>query len=179
MASFTNHPKLTDRFSQALTFAFNAHQKQIRKQGNIPYISHLMAVSSLVLEAGGNENEAITALLHDALEDAGIEAAEIQKRFGSWVATTVISLSEDKGIPASERKAEYIKSIEFAPLHRDSVQLISCADKYHNLRGYNAHRRLWSQETAHFYARLMPIYHACERIPEKWIVEMYEILKVL
>jgi (p)ppGpp synthase/HD superfamily hydrolase len=62
-------PKLTHRFEQALVYAHRLHHKQTRKGGNVPYISHLLSVAALVLEDGGDENEAIAALLHDAVED--------------------------------------------------------------------------------------------------------------
>lgn len=70
MAKFTDSPLLTARYTQAVNLILDRHSKQIRK-GHIecPYISHLFTVSSLVLEAGGNEDEAIAALLHDAVED--------------------------------------------------------------------------------------------------------------
>ena len=67
-------PRLTDRYTQALAYAAEVHADQTRKgDAGIPYISHLLAASSLVLEAGGDEDEAIAALLHDAAEDQGGE----------------------------------------------------------------------------------------------------------
>ena len=62
---------LTTRFEEALTFASRLHASQARKDTTIPYISHLLAVASLVMENGASEDEAIAALLHDAVEDQG------------------------------------------------------------------------------------------------------------
>ena len=63
--------KLTERFERALVYATQLHSQQIRKGSGVPYISHLLSVAALVLEDGGNEDEAIAALLHDAIEDQG------------------------------------------------------------------------------------------------------------
>ncbi|HEY9812232.1 MAG TPA: HD domain-containing protein, partial [Candidatus Sericytochromatia bacterium] len=62
---------LSNRFIEAVAFANELHANQKRKGSDIPYIAHLLAVSSIVLEHGGNEDEAIAALLHDAIEDQG------------------------------------------------------------------------------------------------------------
>ena len=62
-------PFLTWRFDVALQFASGLHHDQARKGGSVPYIAHLMGVCALVLEAGGDEDQAIAALLHDSVED--------------------------------------------------------------------------------------------------------------
>lgn len=62
---------LTSRFENALVYAFRLHVTQTRKGKRIPYLAHLMSVASLVLENGGDEDMAIAALLHDAVEDQG------------------------------------------------------------------------------------------------------------
>src|SRR3954451_16171845 len=72
--SFTNTPLLTERFDRALAYASEHHRRQLRKGTEIPYVSHLLAVTAIVLEMGGNEDEAIGALLHDVVEDAGPRA---------------------------------------------------------------------------------------------------------
>src|SRR5215467_3093305 len=83
--------KLTSRFDEALLFAVRQHQSQFRKGTRIPYVAHLLSVAALVLEDGGDEDEAIAALLHDAVEDQGGAAmrAEIAGRFGERIATIV------------------------------------------------------------------------------------------
>ena len=60
---------LTERFNEAFLFAHRLHQHQRRKGTEIPYISHLMAVTALVTEHGGIEDQAVAALLHDAADD--------------------------------------------------------------------------------------------------------------
>lgn len=173
MASFTNTPKLSDRFAKALQFAAEAHNFQIRKQGEIPYISHLMSVSALVLEAGGNEDEAVAALLHDYIEDidnTSDASNYIEHHFGFIVLLMVGRLSANS-------HEEYVSNISMAT---ESVKLISCADKLHNLRGYGTTgRSLWSEKQAQFYAQLMPIYEGCDRIPRHWINEMKLLLRFL
>ena len=80
--------KLSERFTDALTFATQLHANQTRKGGGVPYISHLLGVASIALEYGANEDEAIAALLHDAIEDQGGAATreEIRHRFGDVAA---------------------------------------------------------------------------------------------
>ena len=62
-------PVVGKRFRDALVWAAELHEAQRRKGGNIPYVAHLIGVASIVLEHGGDEDQAIGALLHDALED--------------------------------------------------------------------------------------------------------------
>ena len=82
---------LSQRFEDALVYAARLHAKQIRKGTTIPYVSHLLSVASIVLEHGGNEVEAIAALLHDAIEDQGGAETreEIRRRFGDAVVSIV------------------------------------------------------------------------------------------
>ncbi|MEM6639960.1 MAG: HD domain-containing protein [Pseudomonadota bacterium] len=127
---------LSQRFEDALVFAARLHAKQTRKGGNIPYISHLLGVTSLVLEAGGSEDEAIAALLHDGPEDQGGEKTltDIRHRFGNEVAEIVAACSDtfdDPKPPWKARKEAYLEKLEFAT---ESVLLVSCADKLHNAR---------------------------------------------
>src|ERR1700678_3297225 len=87
---------LTWRFDTALQFASGLHHEQTRKGGSIPYIAHLMSVCALVLEAGGDEDQATAALLHDAVEDRGGRSTldTIRQMFGDRVANTVESCSD-------------------------------------------------------------------------------------
>ena len=86
----------TPRFEEALALAASLHRTQIRKASSVPYIAHLLGVASLVIESGGGEDEAIAALLHDAVEDQGGAAtdAEIRRRFGNFVADIVLGCSD-------------------------------------------------------------------------------------
>jgi (p)ppGpp synthase/HD superfamily hydrolase len=171
MAKFTDTPILTDRFSQALVFASQAHSHQVRK-GNreVPYVSHLLAVASLVLESGGDEDEAIAALLHDAIEDIQIHPALIDQKFGCFVLGFVQELTEDKSLPKPERKAAYVKSILSMS---ESALRISIADKLHNIRCYSINPQLWGQEQHEFYGALLDNYEQRElEGVEEQLVEM-------
>lgn len=132
-------PFLTRRFDLALHFASSLHHSQFRKGTNVPYIAHLMSVAALVLEAGGDEDQAIAALLHDAVEDQGGPPTlkTIRKLFGDRVADTVKecsdSESEDPGNkkPWHERKRTYLAHlVDASP---DALR-VSIADKLHNAR---------------------------------------------
>ncbi len=127
---------LSSRYEAALVMASQLHASQKRKGTSIPYISHLLAVSSLVLEHGGSEDQAIAALLHDAVEDQGglPTLVKIRDHFGDVVAEIVDHCTDAYEEPKPEwriRKEEYIASIAKKPL--DAV-LVSCADKLHNAR---------------------------------------------
>lgn len=127
---------LTKRFEDALHYAINVHANQKRKGTEIPYVSHLISVASIVLEHEGTENEAIAALLHDAAEDQGGQKRldEIRLQFGAETADIVQGCSETMVRPKPEwkvRKDGYIAHIADAP---KSVQFVSAADKLDNVR---------------------------------------------
>src|SRR5262245_40297481 len=107
---------LTEKFDDAFNFAHKLHREQRRKGTQIPYISHLMAVSALVIEHGGGEDQAIAALLHDAVEDQGGEATlvEIRLAFGDNVAAIVADCTDawvEPKPPWRERKEAYIVAL--------------------------------------------------------------------
>ena len=127
---------LSQRFIDALTFATTLHANQIRKGSGVPYISHLLGVTSIALEHGANEDEAIAALLHDAIEDQGGAATreEIRRRFGDTVTEIVNGCTDADTTPKppwQQRKEAYIAHI---PTASTSVRLVSAADKLHNAR---------------------------------------------
>lgn len=135
---------MTDRFALALTYAESLHREQRRKTSGCPYIAHLMGVSSLVMEAGGSEDECIAALLHDAVEDQGgaETAAEIRRRFGPVVARIVAGCTEDKR-PSQSWRARKEAAVRDVPECSSSVLLVLSADKLHNVRSLLAeHRRV-------------------------------------
>lgn len=128
--------KLSPRFDEALTFASRFHADQVRKGTGVPYISHLLAVASLVIEHGADEDEAIAALLHDAVEDqGGAEVREqIRARFGERVAEIVDGCSDADVIPKPpwrQRKEAHLAHLREAS---PSVRLVVAADKLHNAR---------------------------------------------
>ena len=130
---------LTDRFERAVLYAIDLHRSQVRKGASIPYVTHLFAVCSLVLEDAGSEDEAIAALLHDGPEDqGGVDVLdEIRSRFGADVAALVEGLSDAMPVPGEEkapwreRKETYLRHLTEAPA---SVLRVSLADKLHNAR---------------------------------------------
>lgn len=129
-------PKLGPRFMRAFQFAAAKHARQTRKASAIPYIAHLMGVASLVLEAGGDEDLAIAALLHDVVEDCGGVAMlkEVRRRFGKHVAEMVDGCTDAYTVPKPpwrERKESYIRR-----LRKESAgtRLVSAADKLNNVR---------------------------------------------
>jgi (p)ppGpp synthase/HD superfamily hydrolase len=128
-------PALWTRLTDAAAYAFDVHAEQCRKGTTIPYIAHLMSVAALVLEHGGDEDQAIAGLLHDAIEDVGAEQeALINDRFGPRVASIVRACSDTDIIPKppwQERKEAYIEHLEHAD---DDVLLVSACDKLHNAR---------------------------------------------
>jgi (p)ppGpp synthase/HD superfamily hydrolase len=127
---------LGPRFLRAFQFAAEKHSGQTRKASTIPYIAHLMGVASLVLEAGGDENLAIAALLHDVVEDCGGKPMlkEVRRRFGNRVAKIVDDCTDaytDPKPPWRERKESYIRRLKKADA---GARLVSAADKLNNVR---------------------------------------------
>lgn len=127
---------LSEKYSEAVDYAAMAHAEQLRKGTTIPYISHPIAVSALVIEHGGNEVQAIAGLLHDVLEDCGPgHAPKIARRFGLDVLRIVEGLTD--GVPDAsgekpewrERKETYLAHLKNADL---DIVLVSACDKLHN-----------------------------------------------
>jgi len=136
---------LGPRYLDAFGYAARLHARQVRKGSGIPYLTHLMSVSALVLEDGGDEDEAIAGLLHDAVEDQGGQATleEIRSRYGEKVARIVEACTDSHEVPKPpwrERKERYLAHLRHAPA---DVRRVSAADKLHNARSilsdYRAH----------------------------------------
>jgi (p)ppGpp synthase/HD superfamily hydrolase len=128
--------KLGPRFNEAFLFAAEKHALQTRKETDVPYLSHLMSVAALVLEAGGGEDEAIAALLHDVVEDCGGHPvlAEVRERFGDRVANIVEGCTDAYTIPKPPWKARKLDYLDGLRMAGDDVRLVSAADKLHNAR---------------------------------------------
>jgi GTP pyrophosphokinase len=143
---------LGERFRRALVYAAQAHASQFRKGTSRPYISHLLGVTSIVLVHGGDEDEAIAALLHDAVEDQGGKRRlrDIRAKFGKRVARIVEGCTDSDVTPKPpwlERKKEYLKHLREAD---SSVRLVSAADKLYNatetLADFRSHREaIWKR----------------------------------
>lgn len=138
---------LTERFDRAVAYARILHGDHVRKGTDVPYLSHLLQVSGLVLEFGGDEDEAIAALLHDAAEDRGGMArlADIERQFGTQVAQIVrensdsLSSSPDEKEEWQARKEAYLTAIADKSLFACRV---SICDKIHNARSLGADQRV-------------------------------------
>lgn len=145
-------PDDRERLLEATTLAYEWHAGQTRKQSDIPYVSHLLQVCGLVLEHGGDADQAIAGLLHDSLEDASDPAererreAHIELRFGSGVLQIVLHCTDtqrdeagENKRPWRERKERYIDQLRSEP---DRSLLVAACDKRHNL-----HALVWDVET--------------------------------
>ena len=164
---------LGPRFQDALRYALNLHARQTRKGTRIPYAAHLLSVSAIVLENGGDEDEAVAALLHDAVEDQGGHPVldEIRRRFGDRVALIVEGCTDAEVVPKPpwrERKEQYIDHLRFVS---PDMLRVSTADKLHNARAILADFRrhgdaLWDRFTADregvlwYYRALVTAYQA-------------------
>ncbi|PZD74788.1 GTP pyrophosphokinase rsh [Acaryochloris thomasi RCC1774] len=181
---------INEKFSEALAWAATLHHSQRRKINDTPYLAHLISVAALVLENNGTEEQAIAALLHDAVEDQGVTVTEIEQRFGATVAAYVAAVTEtelttEPQPPWQERKLRYLTQLRAAPAE---AVFISLADKLHNARsleaGLHSHgESLWEdyfksrrQETRWFYEQLVIEYRA-KGFTDHWLLE--ELLRSL
>ncbi|BAY09177.1 HD domain-containing protein [Calothrix sp. NIES-2098] len=179
-----NTLKLTGKFEQALVYATRLHANQTRKISDIPYIAHLLSVAALVLEAGGTEEEAIAALLHDSIEDQGGKAIreEIRQSFGDAVVAIIDGCTESDTLPKppwQERKNRYLENLRHSSV---SVRRVSLADKLHNARSLLADWRqygdsIWThfktgrEGTLWFYQSLVQVYR---QTGSDWMTEELE-----
>ncbi|MFW6079654.1 MAG: HD domain-containing protein [Gemmatimonadota bacterium] len=172
--STTNAALLTERFERAFRLACELHRHDLRKSTTVPYLAHLMSVAALVLEDGGDEDEAIAGLLHDALEDHPdeITAEELEERFGARVRELVEACTDTppeytggQKPPWRKRKERYIEHVR----SWESPNRISLADKVHNARSIlRDHRRhgdeVWErfkptgEQTLWYYRSLVEAY---------------------
>ncbi|MDE2772758.1 MAG: HD domain-containing protein [Gemmatimonadota bacterium] len=143
---------MTDRFDRALVFASELHRQQRRRGSEVPYVAHLLAVAAIVMEHGGDEDEAVAALLHDAIEDQGGRETrdEIRRRFGERVTTIVEACTDSWTVPKppwESRKRAYLERLATGSV---SARLVSAADKLHNARSVlgdyrNVGEQLWQR----------------------------------
>ncbi|MDP6691530.1 MAG: HD domain-containing protein [Alphaproteobacteria bacterium] len=144
---------LSTRFDEAFRYAHELHRAQTRKVAEVPYISHLLAVASLVIDHGGSEDQAIAGLLHDAVEDQGgvRTLAEIRGLFGDVIADMVADCTDswdEPPLPWRLRKENYIAALPAKPA---SSLLVILADKTHNAEAIAAdYRHLGEPVWQHF-----------------------------
>jgi (p)ppGpp synthase/HD superfamily hydrolase len=125
-------PRIVDAFA----FAYELHRTQVRKGSRVPYVTHLMGVAAIVGRYGGDEDQFIAALLHDAVEDqGGIETLDrIRERFGATVADYVAGCSDSDDAPKPPWRERKERFIEFTRTASPKQRLIIAADKLHNTR---------------------------------------------
>ncbi len=177
---------LSPRVLSALQLADQLHARQRRKIGGTPYIAHLLSVAALVIEDGGDEDEIIAALLHDAAEDQGGEQTLecIADQFGSRVACIVRQCSDSLQSPKPpwrQRKEGFLRTI---PAVDHSALRIMMADKLHNLRAIKrdlmrGQADLWrgfrgGQEGTLWYYRAF--IRACRARQDHWMLDEMESL---
>ena len=154
---------LTTRFDEALRFAFERHRFHLRKGSRVPYLSHLMSVSALVLEYGGSEDQAIAGLLHDAVEDAAkgqgpdvlhAIADQFGESVGSMVASCSDSLNDDEHgkAPWRVRKVAYVEDLKNPGKKSDDAVLVTTADKIHNALSIARDLRLYGPAFWHTFS---------------------------
>ena len=186
-------PLLTARFQQAFAMAAEVHARQVRKGSQVPYLAHLMSVAALVLEHGGDEDAAISGLLHDAVEDAEdgtVVERRIREQFGDRVARIVLACSDAVAVPGRpkppwrERKTAYLERL--AVEDDAAVLLVSASDKLHNARSIVADLRtegasLWDRfnqsdpaAQVWYYQSLAASYHG--RIPSALADELDRVV---
>ena len=169
--------RLSPKFEKALAYATRVHGGQLRKKTRIPYIAHILGVTAIAMEYGATETEAIGALLHDAVEDAGgaKRLRDIERKFGKAVAKIVDGCTDTDQTPKPPwlaRKQAYIAHLKHASA---STQIVSASDKLHNLRAILMDYRtegdkLWSrfnggkQGTLWYYAALLEAFSCCKRL---------------
>ena len=175
------------RFRGALVYSARIHAKQFRKGTTCPYTAHLLGVASIVLTHGGDEDEAIAALLHDAVEDQGGKPRlrDIRMKFGVRVARIVAGCTDadtEPKLPWLERKKKYLQHLRHADA---SVQLVSAADKLYNaeeiLADLRRHRgAVWSrfkggkQGTLRYYSEVTRILR--NRGPKELVTELDRVV---
>jgi (p)ppGpp synthase/HD superfamily hydrolase len=168
---------LSHQFGKALLYATRIHGGQLRKKTRIPYIAHILGVTAIAMEYGATETEAIGALLHDAVEDCGgaKRLHDIERKFGKAVAKIVEGCTDTDQMPKPPwlaRKKAYIAHLRDAPV---STQIVSAADKLHNLRAIlmdyrTEHDKLWSgfnggkEGTLWYYAALLEAFPGGKRL---------------
>ena len=159
-------PLLTSRFQRAFALASQVHATQLRKGTATPYLAHLMAVAALVLEHGGDEDTAIAALLHDAVEDTtdgSAMAATIRDEFGDHVADIVLACSDAIAVPGQpkapwrQRKTSYLTRL--AAETDPAALLVSACDKLHNARTIVADLRTTGPSTWQRFSQRDPAAH--------------------
>jgi (p)ppGpp synthase/HD superfamily hydrolase len=199
MVDHTRERTLSAKFTEALLFAGELHGRQRRKGSGIPFMAHLLGVAAIVLEDGGDEEQGIAALLHDAVEDHprhGQTEREILDRFGPRVHHIVMGCTEpdphalERGVkgPWETRKKAYIEHLKGVD---EDVLLVVAADKLYNARSILNDMRevgeeIWKrfsvprEKTLWYYREVTrALREAAPRSPERVVRELTGIVMAL
>ncbi|HVM09180.1 MAG TPA: HD domain-containing protein [Acidimicrobiales bacterium] len=185
---------LTNRFDHAITYARDVHAADVRKGTTVPYIAHLLAVSSIVLEHGGDEDQAIASLLHDTAEDHGGEPrlADIAATFGAGVAEIVAHCSDSLLAEGEKKEDWWIRKVRYLDHARHVPPrslLVAAADKLHNARSilHDLRERgdvIWArfnagrEGTLWYYRGLADLYEAAD-LPRSLVAEIRRTVEAL
>lgn len=163
----------TGLVQKAFNLAAERHSQQTRKGGKIPYLSHLMAVSALVTENGGNEVQAASALLHDVLEDTPTQESELIEIMGAEVNAIVVACSSKRfGDPKEDpwaTKDRYLKNLE-AKSSEDPSLLVTLADKLHNAQSCVNEYPTDAAERTKYWKK----FNAGYELQKHWYTSLYE-----
>jgi (p)ppGpp synthase/HD superfamily hydrolase len=184
---------LTPEFEDALVYAARLHANQARKASDIPYVWHLLSVCALVLEFGGSSDQAIAALLHDAIEDQAHGnpnrlRAQIRRSFGDEVLRIVEACTDTDQEPKPDWKTRKKLYIERLRNEDTAVALVAMADKLHNARTMLADYRklgddLWDRFNAPRKKQLWYLESVADvvdgRVPQAMVTELKEIVEAL
>lgn len=169
---------IDQRFEEAVTYAIKLHAQQKRKGTEVPYVSHLFSVAALVMEDGGDQDETIAALLHDAVEDQGGRKTleEIRKKFGNHVAEIVEGCTDSFQFPKFSWKSRKETQLEKLRHATPEIVRVSLADKFHNACAItrdltNLGRPVWDRfncrpdELVWYYNELLKIFQVKSNSP--------------
>ena len=183
---------LTERFTRALTLACDLHRTQTRKGSQMPYVAHLLGVASIALEHGANEDAAIAAILHDAVEDQGgpPTLALIRAEFGDAVATIVDGCTDADSIPKPPWRARKELYVAGVATKGPAVRLVSASDKLHNARAILGDYRvigeaLWTrftggrEGTLWYYRALVDAFAGAGDVPAPLVGELERVVSEL
>lgn len=157
---------ISTKTTEAIAFALSAHEGQLRKGDNRPYIIHPLSVGFILQGAGYSEDVVIAGILHDVIEDTKYTKEDISEKFGSKVADLVVGVTEDKSIKDWEAKMDnYLENLKNS---NDEIKAISAADALDNRRSI-----LWNIENG------FDIWSKFKASPEKVIQKTEERLEIV
>jgi GTP pyrophosphokinase len=172
------------RFEAALVHANQLHFGQRRKGSGAPYIIHPLAVAAIVGQYGGDEDQAIAALLHDVMEDCGVKRPELASRYGERVATIVEACSDTTERPKPpwrQRKEAHVARVPGEPVE---IKLVLAADKLHNasaividLRNFSVGERVWDRFRADRDSVLWYYHSMVDALAHGWSHEIVDELR--